>query len=74
MVTATGMVQPLCGTPMGLQDKVTGDLVTNHKKIAQRYLTGWFAVDLLATFPVDYIVRAVEVSTACADDVQWSVP
>jgi hypothetical protein len=45
-----------------VQDKVTGDLVTDHGAIARRYLTGWFVVDLLATFPVDYIVRAVEVS------------
>lgn len=45
-----------------MQDKVTGDLVTDHGAIARRYLTGWFVVDLLATFPVDYIVRAVEVS------------
>jgi hypothetical protein len=47
--------------PPRLQDRVTGDLVTNHASIATRYLTGWFIVDLLATFPVDYIVRAVEV-------------
>jgi hypothetical protein len=43
------------------QDRVTGDLITSHRAIAQRYLCGWFVVDLLATFPVDYIVRAVEV-------------
>lgn len=36
-------------------------MVTDHKLIAMRYLKGWFVVDLLATFPVDYIVRAVEV-------------
>lgn len=40
---------------------MTGDLVTDHRAIAMRYLSGWFTVDLLATFPVDYIVRAVEV-------------
>lgn len=55
---------------------MTGDLVTDHKKIAQRYMTGWFAVDLLATFPVDYIVRAVEVSShlANASGSQWPEP
>jgi hypothetical protein len=49
-----------------VQDKTTGDLVTDHRAIARRYLSGWFAVDLLATFPVDYIVRAVEVRVVCA--------
>lgn len=44
-----------------VQDRVTGDIITDHKAIALRYLSGWFMVDLLATFPVDYIVRAVEV-------------
>ena len=38
----------------------SGDLVTDHKKIAANYLRGWFIVDLLATFPADYIVRGVE--------------
>ena len=50
-----------------MQDKATGDLVTDHRAIAKRYLTGWFIVDLLATFPIDYIVRAVEVR----DDITW---
>jgi hypothetical protein len=53
-----------------VQDKVTGDLVTDHKAIAKRYLTGWFIVDLLATFPVDYIVRAVEVRMPRSDLLQ----
>ncbi len=26
-----------------------------------RYLKGWFIIDLLATFPSDYIVKAVQV-------------
>ena len=34
--------------------------MTDHKKIAANYLRGWFIVDLLATFPADYIVRGVE--------------
>lgn len=44
-----------------MQDAVTGQIVTDHKQIALRYLKGWFVVDLLATFPVDYIVRGLEV-------------
>lgn len=27
---------------------------------------GWFIIDLLATFPVDYIVRAVEGTWICS--------
>jgi hypothetical protein len=44
-----------------LQDSLTGDIITDHRAIARRYLKGWFAIDVLATFPVDYIVRGVEV-------------
>jgi hypothetical protein len=35
---------------------------------------GWFAVDLLATFPVDYIVRAVEGTWVCSlrGDCLWA--
>jgi hypothetical protein len=44
-----------------LQDSLTGDIITDHKAIARRYLKSWFAIDVLATFPVDYIVRGVEV-------------
>ena len=38
-------------------------------------LQGWFAIDLLATFPVDYIVRAVEGTWMCSlhGNCQWSV-
>lgn len=50
---------------MCLQDSLTGDIITDHKAIARRYLKGWFAIDVLATFPVDYIVRGVEVCTCC---------
>lgn len=41
---------------------MTGNVVTDHKLIAHRYLKGWFTIDALATFPVDYVVRAVQVS------------
>ena len=43
------------------ENPVTGELVTDHRKIAIRYLKGWFVIDLLATFPSDYIVKAVQV-------------
>lgn len=45
-----------------MQDPISGEYITEYKLIAQRYLQGWFAVDLLATLPVDYIVRGVEVN------------
>jgi hypothetical protein len=44
------------------QDSTSGKLVTQQRAIALRYLRGWFAIDFLATFPVDYIIRAVQVS------------
>jgi hypothetical protein len=43
---------------------MSGDIITDHRLIAVRYLKGWFIIDLLATFPIDYVVRAVEVSRA----------
>jgi hypothetical protein len=53
---------PICHTGIRTsQDALTGEVITDHRAIGRRYLRGWFAVDLLATFPVDYIVRAVEV-------------
>ncbi|KIZ07885.1 Potassium channel AKT1 [Monoraphidium neglectum] len=48
------------------EDPVTGDIIADQRKIAVRYLKGWFAIDLLATFPVDYIVRAVEGTWMCS--------
>ena len=53
---------------------MTGDVTADPKKIAARYLKGWFAIDLLATFPVDYIVRMVEGTWICSlrGDCLWS--
>ncbi|KAG2501915.1 hypothetical protein HYH03_000413 [Edaphochlamys debaryana] len=45
---------------------VTGELITNHRKIAARYLKTWFIIDLLATFPSDYVVRFVEGTWTCS--------
>ncbi|KAG2445187.1 hypothetical protein HYH02_008655 [Chlamydomonas schloesseri] len=45
---------------------VTGELITNHKKIALRYLRTWFVVDLLATFPSDYVIRGIEGTWGCS--------
>ncbi|GLI62967.1 hypothetical protein VaNZ11_005824 [Volvox africanus] len=45
---------------------VTGELITNHRKIALRYLRTWFVIDLLATFPSDYVVRGIEGTWTCS--------
>ncbi|GLC41041.1 hypothetical protein PLESTB_000949600 [Pleodorina starrii] len=45
---------------------VTGELITDHKKIALRYLKTWFVIDLLATFPSDYVVRGIEGTWSCS--------
>ncbi|KXZ52320.1 hypothetical protein GPECTOR_10g952 [Gonium pectorale] len=45
---------------------VTGELITNHRKIAERYLKTWFIIDLLATFPSDYVVRGIEGTWTCS--------
>jgi hypothetical protein len=34
-----------------------------------RYLKGWFIVDLLATFPSDYIVKAIQVRMSADDSM-----
>ena len=49
-----------------MQDPVTGDVIADQRKISLRYLKGWFAIDLLATFPVDYIVRMAEGTWICS--------
>jgi hypothetical protein len=46
-----------------MQHPATSEVITDHKRIARRYLTSWFWIDLLATFPSDYIVKGLEVST-----------
>ncbi|KAF6262699.1 hypothetical protein COO60DRAFT_586187 [Scenedesmus sp. NREL 46B-D3] len=57
------------------EDSLTGDIITDHRAIARRYLKGWFAIDVLATFPVDYIVRGVEGTWMCSlrGDCSWSI-
>ncbi|GFR43465.1 hypothetical protein Agub_g4548 [Astrephomene gubernaculifera] len=45
---------------------VTGELITDHRKIAARYLKTWFVIDLLATFPSDYVVRGMQGTWACS--------
>jgi CRP-like cAMP-binding protein len=45
---------------------ITSALITDRKKIAQRYLRGWFVIDLLASFPSDYIVKAVQGTWTCS--------
>jgi hypothetical protein len=32
-----------------------GKLVTNNKKIATKYLKGWFIIDLIASFPFNMV-------------------
>lgn len=55
-----------------LQDPISGEYITEYRAIAQRYLQGWFAVDVLATLPVDYIVRGVQVSNSSSTALQDS--
>jgi hypothetical protein len=32
-----------------------GDLITKHDAVVRNYITGWFTIDFLASFPVDWI-------------------
>ena len=41
-------------------EEVSGDLVTSSKAVARRYLRGWFALDLIATFPYDWLLLALQ--------------
>ncbi|KAL6756171.1 hypothetical protein V8C86DRAFT_2654456 [Haematococcus lacustris] len=45
---------------------ITNEVITNHKQIATRYLSTWFWIDLLATFPSDYVVKGLEGTWGCA--------
>eukprot|EP00197_Chlamydomonas_leiostraca_P011145 CAMPEP_0202859122 /NCGR_PEP_ID=MMETSP1391-20130828/1378_1 /ASSEMBLY_ACC=CAM_ASM_000867 /TAXON_ID=1034604 /ORGANISM="Chlamydomonas leiostraca, Strain SAG 11-49" /LENGTH=803 /DNA_ID=CAMNT_0049538131 /DNA_START=139 /DNA_END=2550 /DNA_ORIENTATION=+ len=45
---------------------VTSEVITSHTRIAKRYLSSWFWIDLLATFPSDYIVKALEGTWGCS--------
>ncbi len=52
------------GRAVRAQHPATSELITDHKRIAKRYLRSWFWIDLLATFPSDYIVKGVQVSSS----------
>jgi len=39
------------------------ELVEDWDKIAYHYLTGWFAVDLIASLPIDLLVRLIASGT-----------
>ena len=36
-------------------DKNTGEIITNPKKIAKKYLKGWFFIDFISSFPFELI-------------------
>lgn len=61
-----------CRTRMGTHAR-THTLTRAHTR-SQTNIKGWFAVDLLATFPVDYVVRAVEGTWMCSlhGNCSWS--
>ena len=42
----------------------SGDLIINRKKIALRYLQGWFVLDLASCFPITIIQQIMGISTA----------
>lgn len=48
---------------------------TPNPPISPCFPQGWFVIDLLATFPVDYIVRAVEGTWLCSlkGNCSWAV-
>merc|ERR1719387_2495039 len=37
-----------------------GDLIIQHQAVVKNYLRGWFIIDFLASFPVDWISIALE--------------
>ena len=43
---------------MPVPDPKTGELIRNHKKLAKKYLRGWFTPDFISVLPVDVIVVA----------------
>jgi CRP-like cAMP-binding protein len=43
-------------------DMTTGELVTNRKAIAKKYLKGWFAFDLIITIPWDFLLSSSSIS------------
>eukprot|EP00798_Chlamydomonas_sp_ICE-L_P012569 gene12569-15792_t len=62
---------------LAYEHPATSEVITDHKLIAQRYvLSGWFWVDLLATFPSDFIIKALEGTFVCSvfDSCYYVVP
>lgn len=40
----------------GFDDDQNNTLVTDPKEVAKHYLSGWFSLDVAATFPVDTFI------------------
>lgn len=41
----------------GIHDSSTNELVLDKKKIAQHYVSGWFAIDLISIIPFDKLIK-----------------
>ena len=40
---------------MPVPNDKTGELIRSHREIARRYLSGWFAIDVISVLPFDLI-------------------
>ena len=38
-----------------ITDRVTGELIRSHKKIAKKYLKSWFIIDVFTVLPFDLV-------------------
>ena len=58
------------GFVTGYISEPAGDVVMTPKYVAQRYLRTWFTLDVVASAPVDSIVRLIEGRFVCS----WDMP
>ena len=55
---------------LGYYDEVEATMIWNHKKIAKRYLSGWFSIDLVSILPFDTVSLAMGTAAAGLSDLK----
>lgn len=55
---------------LGYYDQAEATMIWNHKRIAKRYLSGWFVIDLVSILPFDTVSMAMGEAAAGLSDLK----
>ena len=51
-----------------------GNLINNRKEIVMNYCTGWFSIDLVASFPYGWLMSPDDMENAETDAAIYKTP